>query len=204
MAREFFIGRGEKQYGPFTATELRDLGVDGKIQPTDVVWRDGSNLRTPATKVKGLLPAAVAVQPGGGVAAAEPRTEPDNRDSSACIETEFEIPTPQAPADLVVEPEQPTEKQPARLSDSVDSPIASVAKPREREAERPRRVISIRGGRLVSQDGKHVVFRRVCDTCGDEAQGRLTVVIRPGAMKIPYFCRKCRKGRQVEMMGVGG
>ena len=64
-------------------------------------------------------------------------------------------------------------------------------------------MVSIRGGVLASQDGKYVMFRKKCDKCGYEEQGKNTTLIRPGAMKVPWFCRKCRKGRMVEMVAVG-
>jgi hypothetical protein len=212
MAREFYIARDEQQYGPFTARELRELGVGGKIRPSDLVWREGATVRIPATQVKGLLSPAGAPQAGAEsaatVATAEPRTaeEQASTDSSAAIETAFDIAAVGMPAGLVMdntEPEKPKAEAPP-VGGSADSPISTTPPPPEKPKERPRRVISIRGGKLVSQDGSHVVFRRVCEKCGSEAQGRLTLAIRPGAMKVPYFCRKCRKGRQVEMMGVGG
>jgi len=55
MSENWFIGRGEEQFGPFTVFELKELGTAGKVQPTDVVWNEGMTNRVPATRVKGLL-----------------------------------------------------------------------------------------------------------------------------------------------------
>ncbi len=46
------------RYGPVTARILRQLAVDGEIQPTDLVSREGSGTWVDATRVKGLFPPA--------------------------------------------------------------------------------------------------------------------------------------------------
>ena len=96
--------------------------------------------------------------------------------------------------------------QPADVA-ADDAPVATVAeRPREKparlpETDRPKRVVAIKGGVLCTQDGKHVQFRKKCTVCDYEEQGRSTQIIRAGSMKIAFFCRKCRKGRQTEMQG---
>jgi GYF domain 2 len=99
------------------------------------------------------------------------------------------------------EPSPPAEEPAAepKSADSAFTPAAEQARPKAPEPERPRRVVSIKGGILVGQDGHHVQFRKKCPKCGYEEPNRTTTVIRPGAMRIAYFCRKCRKGRTVEM-----
>src|SRR5205085_9306972 len=86
---------------------------------------------------------------------------------------------------------------PAVVSSPFEKPM-----PKAPVKEREKRVVSIKGGVICSQDGKHVQFRGKCTKCGYEAQGRSTMPIRQGPMKVNFFCRKCRKGRQVEMMGI--
>lgn len=56
MSENWYIGRGDQQLGPFTVFELKELGMAGKVEPTDAVWREGMPNRVPATRVKGLLP----------------------------------------------------------------------------------------------------------------------------------------------------
>jgi hypothetical protein len=79
----WYIARGDQQLGPFTVFELKELGMAGKVEPTDAVWREGMPSRVPATRVKGLLPAEpVAVDmPVSSEAAAEdapPEDAPEN------------------------------------------------------------------------------------------------------------------------------
>jgi hypothetical protein len=52
----WYIARGDQQLGPFTVFELKEMGMAGKVEPTDAVWREGMPSRVPATRVKGLLP----------------------------------------------------------------------------------------------------------------------------------------------------
>src|SRR5262245_39064103 len=62
MSENWYIGRGDQQLGPFTVFELKELGMAGKVEPTDAVWREGMPNRIPATRVKGLLPVAAELQ----------------------------------------------------------------------------------------------------------------------------------------------
>ena len=69
----WYIARGDQQFGPFTVFELKEMGVAGKVEPTDAVWREGMSGRVPATRVKGLLPAEplAASMPRSSESAAE-------------------------------------------------------------------------------------------------------------------------------------
>ena len=101
----------------------------------------------------------------------------------------------EAPAEPVAAAEAP-ETPPEPIGERMfEKPV------RPPEKDRPKRVVSIKGGILCSQDGKHVQFRKKCTVCGYEEQGRTTLLIRAVTMKIPFFCRKCRKGRVTEMLG---
>jgi hypothetical protein len=97
--------------------------------------------------------------------------------------------------------------EPDDLLTSDETPAEVVAErpegkpPRPPEKDRPKRVVSIKGGVLCTQDGKHVQFRKKCTVCAYEEQGRTTQIIRAGSMKVAFFCRKCRKGRMTEMTG---
>ncbi len=174
MAREFFFARGDAEHGPYTAIELRELASTGVITPADLVWRAGSPARILAAQVKGLF-----------TTAPPPPLEPAP-ESAPGIETAVEAPAAGAAEAVTAPPAMEVEKE---------KPAA--AKPRAK------RVVSIKGGVLVSQDGTYVQYRRKCEKCGYTDPGRSNTVIRPGSMKIPFFCRKCRKGRTVEMMAVG-
>jgi hypothetical protein len=168
MADRYFFTHAEAQQGPYSADEMRNLALAGKILPTDSVWQEGMKQRFPASVVQNLFDDHVA--PG------------DTDDNLAAKESNEMLAVEELPA----------------------APVAShlaEKPPRPPEKERPKRVVSIKGGILCSQDGKHVQFRKKCTVCGYEEQGRTTQIIRAASMKIPFFCRKCRKGRQTEMQG---
>jgi hypothetical protein len=56
MAGDWFLARaGRETLGPITAQQLKQLGAEGEIQATDLVWRPGMLKWTPAAQVKGLL-----------------------------------------------------------------------------------------------------------------------------------------------------
>jgi hypothetical protein len=175
MATQYFFAHGDAQHGPYSASQLLELANAGKIQPTDAVWRAGVGRPIPAWRVKNLFP--------GLPAPPEPGVAENDASSAETVPAEHE-------ADA---------EDDAAFTPSDEKPIT---KPQEKE--RPRRVLTIRGGILVSQDGKYVSFRKKCPKCSHEEQGKHTTLIRPGSMKVPYFCRKCRKGRTVEMTAVFG
>jgi len=51
----FVAGKQGRQFGPFSSSKLRELAADRKIQPTDLVWRDGLEKWHPASQVSGLF-----------------------------------------------------------------------------------------------------------------------------------------------------
>jgi GYF domain 2 len=110
-------------------------------------------------------------------------------DSAAATETDDSVKSQGEPAAATEAPPEPT----------ADRVFEKAVRPQEKD--RPKRVVSIKGGVLCTQDGKHVQFRKKCTVCGYEEQGRTTLLIRAVTMKIPFFCRKCRKGRVTEMLG---
>src|SRR5207253_9091932 len=77
----WYIARGDQQLGPFTVFELKEMGMAGKVEVSDVVWKEGMPNRIPATRVKGLLPAALvaAEQPGSMDAEAPAKTAEEEK-----------------------------------------------------------------------------------------------------------------------------
>jgi hypothetical protein len=159
MSENWYIARGEQQLGPFTVFELKEMGMAGKVEPTDAVWKEGMPNRVPATRVKGLLPTepAAAGAPAQSAQEAPAMTEEERRRAD------------QKRADLQV---------------------------------RPRRVTSIRGAILLSQDGKDARIRMKCIKCGTEDRSRKTLKILPGTSRDKFFCPNCRRVSPVEMTGV--
>jgi hypothetical protein len=64
-----------------------------------------------------------------------------------------------------------------------------------------RRALAGHGATITSQDGEYVRFRKKCMTCGLEDTSRSMLRILPGPMKAQFFCRKCRKSREVSLRG---
>jgi hypothetical protein len=55
MASQWIVKRGEKEQGPFTSPQLRQLASSGKLRTTDRIRKEGCDKFVPADKVKGLF-----------------------------------------------------------------------------------------------------------------------------------------------------
>src|SRR5437660_5730756 len=132
MSENWFIARGEEQLGPFTVFELKELGMAGKVQPTDQVWKEGMPNRVPATKVKGLLPSGEMPASSAAPAAAP---APDSPEGAA------DAPPPMSP-----ETREEAREEKARKRGDFDV--------------RARRVTGIKGAIVLSQDGKEARIRK--------------------------------------------
>jgi HEAT repeat protein len=60
MARYYYEHKGER-FGPFSSGELKQVALDGKILPDDLILTESLDKRVPAHKVSGLLPPGEAV-----------------------------------------------------------------------------------------------------------------------------------------------
>jgi len=63
---DWYYAKGNKQYGPVTPAELKQLADRGEVGPEEMVWRDGMEDWVAARKVKGLFdgdPAAASAAP---------------------------------------------------------------------------------------------------------------------------------------------
>src|SRR5580704_15798615 len=58
MSDQWYCSRNGKQVGPMSEAQLRQSAAVGKLQPTDLVWKQGMGEWTPAQKLKGLFPPA--------------------------------------------------------------------------------------------------------------------------------------------------
>jgi len=64
-----------KTFGPFSGVELKDLAALGRLQPTDLVWKEGTDKHVIAAKVKHLFPhlhTGVPASDAHDLAASEP------------------------------------------------------------------------------------------------------------------------------------
>jgi len=58
MGQEWYIAQNGQRVGPISEAELRQQAAAGKIQPSDMIWKQGMDKWVPASKVKGLFPPA--------------------------------------------------------------------------------------------------------------------------------------------------
>jgi GYF domain 2 len=54
--KAWWYSKGERRFGPYSATELREIAASGHIAPSDLLWKDGLPNWLPASSFKGLLP----------------------------------------------------------------------------------------------------------------------------------------------------
>jgi hypothetical protein len=217
MASQYFYSRGAKEFGPFSATRLRELASLGEILPTDSVWQEGTAQRVPAAKVKNLF--------------VGPATAPAPQDTAAPVAQEAAIPEPAPPPPAPAEPqaastEAAQEEAPADGAPSDSSPHSHPAstdpgpateaaeqdapeqpapeqKPRVADQTKPKkkRVINVKGAILFGQDGVNFQYRKKCEVCGHLNSSRSTMKIPKGWLRQTFFCPKCRKIRPVEIFG---
>lgn len=57
MAQWFYKQNGQ-QYGPIDAAALKRMAIDGELEPSDLIWREGLPEWVAASQAKGLFPAA--------------------------------------------------------------------------------------------------------------------------------------------------
>ena len=63
MPDNWYYEESGRKAGPVTSTELVALAREGKLRPTDLVWKEGMKEKKPAGKVKGLFPTSTATPP---------------------------------------------------------------------------------------------------------------------------------------------
>jgi hypothetical protein len=80
MAEEYFFAKEDKQFGPFTAAQLKKLADTGRLQPTDKVRKSSMANWVSAAAVKGLFQATTASPAGAAppAAAAAPPPTPSS------------------------------------------------------------------------------------------------------------------------------
>jgi hypothetical protein len=201
MADRWFFGRGDSRFGPFSASELRAFMVDGQLQPTDTVWKEGTEAGMLASRVKNLFPPS-AMAPAA-VLTTPPAPAPTHEHNGA---------------NKLTGEGKPTGDSESLLSPSAEGPAPAVASPTPAAAEpaahaapetHSRRlpnkekahVQSVQGGILLSEDGKYLQYRKKCRKCGFEDAARSSLPIKNGVVRQIFYCPKCRKPSDVEIRG---
>jgi hypothetical protein len=62
MATNWYIGRNNQKFGPFTERQLGQLAALGLLQPTEMLWQEGAPRWVPASSLKDFFPTATAVR----------------------------------------------------------------------------------------------------------------------------------------------
>jgi hypothetical protein len=175
MADQFFVGRHNKKFGPFSATQLRELADSGRLQVADTVWKEGMEKPVLTSRVKNLF------SPPAPPAAIPPEPAP-------------------APAEVPEAPAEAVTVQPVPVpAAGPPAPTPPVNKP---EQPRKRRAIAVKGATLISQDGVTVYYRKKCVKCGHEDTSRSSMHIGQGTIRVHFFCPKCRKNHEVQLQGM--
>ena len=89
-AEWYYETDGQQQHGPVTAQQLKQLAVNGFLQPTHLVWKEGVPKKVPASAVKGLFtdlkkPAAEAPVKAPSKPTAASRSGPDDADPATAM-----------------------------------------------------------------------------------------------------------------------
>jgi hypothetical protein len=186
MGQLWFYGQGEHKLGPYTALQLRDLAVAGKIRVTDTVWKNGIDLGVLADRVKNLFPITLVPLLKAILVplASPPPSSP-------------EVAVPEAVAAASAERGRAGEESaPVAVPKPANQPSAEKIPPKKLRA------LAIRGAKITGQDGITLQFRKTCTTCGHEDPSRTSMTIRTGKTRIVFYCPKCRKPRDVEIQGL--
>jgi hypothetical protein len=72
MADQWYCDRESQRFGPFSSVQLKQLARDGRLRPTDLLWKEGMPQAVPARQAAGLFPGAAAEtkSPGGETSSA--------------------------------------------------------------------------------------------------------------------------------------
>jgi hypothetical protein len=68
VSGNWFVGRQGKHEGPYSVAQLQQLVRQGRLAPTDLIWREGMPDRARASSINGLfrVPAAVHSEGAAG------------------------------------------------------------------------------------------------------------------------------------------
>ena len=55
MSDQWHYSHGQEEFGPFTAARMKDLAATGEVLCTDAVWKEGTETRVLAARLKGFF-----------------------------------------------------------------------------------------------------------------------------------------------------
>jgi GYF domain 2 len=172
MGARWFYGRGPDITGPVSSAELSGLAAAGQVLPTDTVWQEGTEDGVPAANVRNLFREVTA---------------PPAADAPAPAAAEEPAPAAPPTAEPPVEP--------------AAEPAAAAEAPAWKAPPKGGRAVAGKGVVLIAQDGSTVKYRGKCGTCGREDSSWKSIPIPRGSTRVGFFCPKCRKRREGEILG---
>lgn len=198
MAINWFFTRDEMEFGPFTSAQLREQANGGHLRPQDLVWQSGMKKRVAASRVKDLFTSAEIPAPSPSssaeyVAQSDVCPPPEVPPVPADDDDHPELFVPEN-AKLVPLGNEPPTPVPPPPEQAKQAPVPPANQPPARKW----RVVRIKGGVIVSQDGAVLRFRKKCLTCAYEDRSVASLPLRGGVLRSTFFCPKCRKSQPVE------
>lgn len=175
MANQWYYLKAGVRTGPISTAELQQLAAAGMIQPTDTIWKEGVENGALASRFKNLFPAA-PLQPEAPPPAAAAAPSPEQQAAARALLTGEKDEKPPPAEEGYQQKKMPVQPKKAR-------------------------VVGIKGGSIVSQDGVRVNFKKKCIKCGYEDDNRHSMHIRNGTSRADFFCPQCKKSRMVEIRG---
>lgn len=76
MDQQWYYSQNGQKHGPISSAELKQLAAAGKLQPTDLIWKEGMAKWAAARSVKGLFPAEAPSTPAAPAAATASKAAP--------------------------------------------------------------------------------------------------------------------------------
>jgi hypothetical protein len=207
MSDQWHYSHGQQEFGPFTAARMKDLAATGEVLCTDAVWKEGTETRVLAAKVKGLfrqptprthvqfIPVETPKEP---VAPTVPVRAASARAGAAA-------PSSSMQSALVVD--SPTKFEAGQVNSANAKSQNHAATGHDQRHVPPEpiqklRVVALRGAVIISQDGRVACYKKKCVNCGHEDPSRTTMQIRRGINRVAFFCPECKKTRTAEIQGV--
>jgi len=195
MADRWYFGRDGEKLGPFSAQQLKGFATIGRLRPQDTVWKEGVEKGVLASRVRHLFAASTVAPPTAPPVPAPGPVPPEPASVPAPVALDV-------PEDVALAPleEAPADSSEEELSAEVEQPRKRVEAPSP--PPRKLRVLGIKGGIMVSQNDGVLRYRKKCDVCGQPEPSVTNTPIRSGMTRVSYYCRKCRKSRQIEIQVV--
>jgi len=211
MADEWYYACGDQRLGPVSGQRLQELAEAGQIQAMDFIWKGSTEKGVLAHRVKNLFaPPPAEGFPTDEVAPPKDKAEPPPSSQNGAAVAERGGAEPEADPGLkpLGKGEEASAWEPSKAASSTtpeeaNAEAAPQAPPPAKPNAKPKgRIVSAKGAVIVSQNGTTAQFQKKCTQCGYLDTSKSTLPIRSGITRATFFCRKCRKLRQVEIQGI--